>query len=105
MPKSTKLKMNVRHGEVKLAENTRNMDATLSYSRLLASTIDGEKTKIVASYSPVSVQRWNYGNLNLNFSEEVALKDVNILNLNALTHYRTAPKYKKALILKMIWAH
>ena len=83
MPKSTKLKMNVRHGEVKLAENTRNMNATLSYSRLLASTIDGKNTKIVASYSPVSVQQWNYGNLNLNFSEDVALKNVNILKLSA----------------------
>jgi len=83
MPKSTKLKMNVRHGEVKLAENTRNMNATLSYARLLASTIDGEKTNIVASYSPVSVQRWNYGSLNINFSDEVALKDVNILTLSA----------------------
>ena len=100
MPKSTKLKMNVRHGEVKLAENTRNMDATLSYSRLLASTIDGEKTKIVASYSPVSVQRWNYGNLNLNFSEEVALKDVNILNLNATSSDVTIDRLLKSAHIK-----
>jgi hypothetical protein len=30
MPKSVKLKMNVRHGEVKLAENTKDLRATLS---------------------------------------------------------------------------
>ncbi len=83
MPKSTKLKMNVRHGEVKLAENTKNINATLSYARLLATTIDGDKTNIVASYSPVSVQYWDNGSLNANFSENVALKDVKLLALSA----------------------
>lgn len=83
MPKSTKLDMNVRHGEVKLAENTNNMRATLSYSRLLASTIDGDETNILASYSPVEVQRWNYGKLKTQFSKDVALRDVQHLNLVA----------------------
>jgi len=100
MPKSTKLKMNVRHGEVKLAENTRNMNATLSYARLLASTIDGENTNIVASYSPVSVQRWNYGNLNINFSDEVALKDVNILTLSATSSDVTIDRLLKSAQIK-----
>jgi hypothetical protein len=100
MPKSTKLKMNVRHGEVKLAENTRNMNATLSHARLLASTIDGEKTNIVASYSPVSVQRWNYGNLNINFSDEVALKDVNILTLSATSSNVTIDRLLKSAQIK-----
>ena len=100
MPKSTKLKMNVRHGEVKLAENTNNMNATLSYARLLAYTIDGEKTNIVASYSPVSVQRWNYGNLNINFSDDVALKDVNILTLNATSSEITIDRLLKSAQIK-----
>lgn len=81
MPKSAKLDMNVRHGEVKLAENTKNMQATLSYSRLLASTIDGDQTNILASYSPVNVQKWNYGKLKAQFSEDVAIQDAQHLSL------------------------
>ena len=83
MPKSTKLKMNVRHGEVKLAENTTNLKATLSYARLQATNIDGERTNIVASYSPVSVQTWGNGSLNTNYSDKIALKEVKFLNLSA----------------------
>jgi hypothetical protein len=83
MPKSATLKMNVRHGEVKLASTTKNINATLSYARLLATTIDGDKTHIVASYSPVSVQSWDNGSLNANFSESIALKDVKLLRLSA----------------------
>ncbi|MEM7379921.1 MAG: DUF4097 family beta strand repeat-containing protein [Bacteroidota bacterium] len=81
MPKSARLKMNVRHGEVKLAENTRNIDATLSYTRLLATSIGGDKTSIVASHSPVSVRRWDYGRLRTDFSDDVELDQVRDLVL------------------------
>jgi hypothetical protein len=83
MPKGLKLKMNVRHGEVKLAENTRNLNATLSYARLLAATIDGDRTSITASYTPVDVLHWNYGALRTDFSDNVALKEVKNLDLKA----------------------
>lgn len=83
MPKSVKLKMNIRHGEVKLAENTKNLRATLSYARLLASTIDGDKTEIVASYSPVDVLRWNLGSLQTDFSNKVTLNEVRNLQLRS----------------------
>ena len=83
MPKATKIKMNVRHGEVKLAKNTKNINATVSHASLLASTIDGDETIIMASYSPVSVQNWNYGQLQVNYSDYVNLKEVLNLRLSA----------------------
>ncbi len=83
MPKSVKLNMNVRHGEVKLADNIRDIKANLAYSSLLAFTIDGVETDIIAAYSPVTVQNWKYGKLNTKYSDKVALQDVNILNLDA----------------------
>ena len=83
MPKSATIKMNVRHGEVKLAENTNNMNAKLSYSDLIALTIDGDKTEIDASYSPVNVQNWNYGKLKVNYSDNVDLKQVKTITLSS----------------------
>lgn len=83
MPKGMKIKMDVRHGEVKLAENTKNLNAILSHASLWASTIDGDQTTISASYSPVSVQNWNYGQLNAKYSDNVALKEVLHLRLDA----------------------
>ncbi|MEC7262741.1 MAG: hypothetical protein VXW38_03310 [Bacteroidota bacterium] len=83
MPKYLKLNLNVRHGEVKLAANTKNINASLSYASLLASTIDGDKTDIRASYTPVVVQQWNYGKLKTDYSDDVNLKEVKELKLNA----------------------
>ena len=92
MPKSVKLKMNVRHGEVKLSANTKNIKASLSHASLLASTIDGDHTDIRASYSPVVVQKWNYGQLQTDFSEKVDLKEVHDLKLHAVSSNVTIDK-------------
>ncbi len=83
MPKSTRLKMNVRHGEVKLATTTKNINASLRYASLLASTIDGKQTNIRAAYTPVIVQKWNYGQLKADYAEHVSLKEVVDLRLSA----------------------
>jgi len=83
LPKSTQIKMNVRHGAVKLADNTNNLKATLAYTSLMAATIDGEKTEIEASYSPVSVQNWKIGQLKTDYSDKVNIKEAETLTLNA----------------------
>lgn len=83
MPKNARLQLNVRHGEVKLAENARNMQATLSYARLLASSIDGDNTRVNARYSPIAVKAWNDGTLSANFSGKVELDEVRRLDLTA----------------------
>lgn len=99
MPKSVKLKMNVRHGEVKLAANTRNINASLSYASLLASTIDGQRTSIRASYSPVEVQRWNYGQLKTDYSDNVKLKEVRELKLNSVSSNVLIEKLESAALV------
>ncbi|WP_421812533.1 hypothetical protein [Flagellimonas sp.] len=85
MPKYIKLNLNVRHGEVKLAENTKNINASLSYASLLASTIEGANTDIRVSYSPVVVQNWNYGSLSADYSDKINLKAVKQLKLNSVS--------------------
>lgn len=99
MPKGTKIKMNVRHGEVKLAENTKNIEAKLSYSTLVAYTIDGDQTTIKTSYSPVSVQKWNYGLLQADYSENVDLREVLNLRLSTTSSDVTIDKLLKSLVV------
>ncbi len=81
MPKDTKLKVNVRHGELKFASVVHNLKADLIHSSLLAEHIDGSSTSINASYSPVFVKIWDAGELNLKYVEDALLQKVNSLNL------------------------
>lgn len=100
MPKSTKIKMNVRHGEVKLAENTTNLNATLSHSSLWATTIDGDETQVSVSYSPVNVRNWNYGQLKTNYSKDIELREVGSLQLQATSSDVTIDKLLKRAFIK-----
>ena len=82
MPKDAKLKVNVRHGELKFTA-VNNLKADLSHSTLLAESINGSNTSINASYTPVLVTNWNAGELKLNYVENAVLKNVNRLMLTS----------------------
>lgn len=83
MPKNAKLKLNVRHGELKVSSLINNLKADLMHATFLANSIDGEKTSINASYGSVLVKDWQTGELKLNFVENAILQHVNGLSLNA----------------------
>jgi len=99
MPKGTKINMNVRHGEVKLAGSTMNLSAKLSYSVLVANIIDGDQTSIQTSYSPVSVEKWNYGLLQADYSEHVDLKEVLNLRLSTISSDVTIDRLLETVII------
>lgn len=82
MPKDTKLKVNVRHGELKFT-SVYNLKADLSHSTLLAENINGSNTSINASYTPILVTNWNAGELKLNYVDNAILKNVNHLMLTS----------------------
>lgn len=100
MPKYLKLNMNVRHGEVKLAANTKNINASLSYASLHAPSIDGDKTYVRASYSPIVVQQWNYGKLKTDYSDNVSLKEVVELDLSSVSSNVVIGKLASKAVVK-----
>lgn len=83
MPKEAKLKVNVRHGELKFSSVIYNLKADLTYSSLLAMNIDGSGTSINASYSPIFVKKWTDGALDLKYVEDAIIQEVNALNLSS----------------------
>lgn len=83
MPKDATLELNVRHGELKLAENAHNLKANLNYTKLTANSIDGARTSIIAAYAPVTVSNWVKGELQLNFVEHCRIEKIGSIHLNA----------------------
>ncbi|WP_298236841.1 hypothetical protein [uncultured Algibacter sp.] len=83
MPKDAKLKVNVRHGELKFAANIDNLKADLSHTKFIAHSINGSSTSINASYSPIKVMHWNVGELNLNYVKKAQLSNVKQMVLTA----------------------
>lgn len=82
MPKGAKLDLKIQHGSVKLAANTKNIRANLSHAKLTGLTIDGALTDVVSAFSPIHIENWNSGKLNVKFSDQVNLNAVKHLNLS-----------------------
>ena len=99
MPKSTRLKIDVKHGEIKLAATTKNINASLRYASLLANRIEGNQTNIEALYSPVVVTQWNYGQLKADYADQITLKEVDDLTLDATSSNISIDQLNKKAIL------
>ena len=83
IPKKAKLKTNIRHGELKLSSVIYNMRGDLSHSFFVAEHIDGSDTSINVSYSPVVINIWDLGTLNLNFVDKAQIRTAKNLVLNS----------------------
>lgn len=81
MPAGARLNLDVRHGQINLGQKTTNLKANLSHSKLTAQTIEGDKTEVKASYSPVTVNNWNYGVLNTSYVQNCDIKKARSIKL------------------------
>ncbi len=85
MPKKAKLKMNVRHGELKMSSVINNLKADISHGVLVANHIDGSETSINVSYSPIDITTWSLGELNIKYVEDAHIQTVGSLVLNSIS--------------------
>ena len=85
MPKKAKLKMNVRHGELKMSSVINNLKADISHGILVANHIDGSETSINVSYSPIDITTWSLGELNIKYVEDAHIQTVGSLVLNSIS--------------------
>lgn len=82
MPKNTKTDINVRYGEIKMADAF-NVKAILNHTPFTADHIDGVQTLINASYAPVVVKHWQYGTLYVKFVDTCEIQTLESIQLNA----------------------
>ena len=82
LPKNSKTEVNVRHGDLKMAD-ANNIKANLNYTPFTANSIDGGQTLINASYAPVIVNVWKQGGLNVKYVDNSKIDNVQNINLQA----------------------
>lgn len=83
IPKDAKLDLNVRHGELKLSSNIKNLKARLSHSRLSANRLSGKETNVKVAYSPVKIAHWDYGVLSTEFVKNCNIEKAVSIKLNS----------------------
>ncbi|HER40037.1 MAG TPA: hypothetical protein ENO10_02340, partial [Salinimicrobium catena] len=81
MPKNGQLKLNVRHGDVKLNGQVKNVRGEVSHSNLSANTISGDKTDLKVAYSPVNIKQWDHGILNASYVQDLKIEKAKSIKL------------------------
>jgi len=85
MPKKAKLKLNVRHGELKLANVLENAKGEVAHGSFIANHIIGGNTSINVSYAKVAVKDWMSGQLKLKYVDDAIIANAKNLILNAVS--------------------
>ena len=83
MPRNGQLKLNVRHGEVKLAGTTNNLRGEISHSKFNAAEIGGRNTNFKVAYTPVMIKNWKYGILNAAYVQDLKIDKAESLKLDS----------------------
>ena len=73
MPKNGQVKLNVRHGDVKMTGNVKNLKGDLAHGSFSANTISGKETELKVAYSPVKIKQWNYGVLKASYIQNLTI--------------------------------
>lgn len=74
IPKNGQIKLNVRHGDVKLTGDAKNLRGKLAHGTFSANTVSGEKTDLKVAYTPVKVKTWNYGVLKASYVQDLEIE-------------------------------
>lgn len=83
LPKDGQVKLNARHGDVKLSGNVKNLEGSLTHSKLTAHRLSGNKTDLKVAYSPVSIQHWDYGVLKASYVQDFEIGKAKSIKLTS----------------------
>lgn len=82
LPKNAKTNVNIRHGDLKMAD-ANNLKANLNYTSFKANSIDGVQTLITAAYAPVIIKTWKQGVLNVKYVDNCSIETTENIILQA----------------------
>lgn len=83
IPKEGQVKLNVRHGDVKLSGTIKNLRGELSHSKLSANRISGDRTDLTVAYSPVNINQWDYGVLKASYVQDFTIGKAGSIKLTS----------------------
>ncbi|WP_010523376.1 hypothetical protein [Aquimarina agarivorans] len=83
VPLNAKLRFKTRYGNVSVINELTNAKAEMKYTPFSAEKVSGVDTDLAVSFAPVSVNKWEAGNLSLSYVKKTALNQVENINLYA----------------------
>ncbi|MDQ7917062.1 hypothetical protein RBU60_05695 [Mesonia sp. MT50] len=83
MPKDATLRMDVRYGKVDLQDDVTSLKASVSYADFKAASILGENNFLNIAYSPLQMDYWEHGNLQMSYVKNSQIRKAKSIQLSS----------------------
>lgn len=83
IPKDGQVKLNVRHSDVKLSGNVKNLEGNITHSKLSANRVSGDRTDLKVAYTPVHIKQWDYGMLKASYVQDFEIGKAGSIKLTS----------------------
>jgi uncharacterized protein YuzE len=83
MPKEAKLHLNVRHGNLNLEDEVFNLRGNVAHAGFIAKKISGKETSLSVSYSPIKIESWEHGSINMSYVKECEITQAKSIKLSS----------------------
>ena len=83
MPKDAALRMDVRYGKVDLQDDVNSLKASVSYADFKATNILGENNFLNIAYSPLHMDYWEHGSVQMNYVKDSQIRKAKSIQLSS----------------------
>ncbi|MDT0293037.1 hypothetical protein ACFQ3R_09820 [Mesonia ostreae] len=83
MPKDAALQMDVRYGKIELQDDVESLKASVSYANFKAASILGQNNFLNIAYSPLHIDYWEHGNLQMNYVKDSQIHKAKSIQLSS----------------------
>mgnify|MGYP001062834056 CR=1 FL=1 len=83
MPKNAKIQLNVRHGHLNFDDDINNLRGSIAHATFTAKSINGKNNALDIAYSPVNIENWEHGSINMSYVKECNITAAKSIKLKA----------------------
>lgn len=83
VPKNAKIQLNVRHGHLNFDDDINNVRGSIAHATFTAKSINGKNNALDIAYSPVNIENWEHGSINMSYVKEGNITAAKSIKLNA----------------------
>ncbi len=83
IPKEAKIHLNVRHGKLTLEDEVSDLQGSIAHADFSAKSIQGEDTRLNIAYSPIQIENWEHGSLQMSYVKDCQINTAKSIKLSS----------------------
>ena len=83
IPKQARIQLNVRYGKLSLEDEVNNVKGSIAHADFSAKSIQGKDTHLSIAYSPIEIENWGHGSLQMSYVKDCQINNAKSIKLSS----------------------